>query len=87
MFEMEFKFSKLVKITAVRYLRANKGLAAQSTAYASRNWQGKQAIVKEIFKKWKNEKKKSKFVKSLRSMDRFFSRLMTSHYLKAASYM
>ena len=46
-----------------------KWLAAQSTAYASRNWQGKQVFVKEN----ENNEKKSKYLKSLRYMDDFFS--------------
>ena len=33
MFEMEFKFSKLVKIIVLRRLRVKKRLAAQSTVY------------------------------------------------------
>ena len=45
-------------------------------------------LSKEIKKKENNEKKKSKSVKSLRYMDEFlFSRLMTSYYLKVASYI
>ena len=47
MFEMEFKFSKLVKSVVFRCLRANKRLAAPSTAYALLKRQGKQAFVKE----------------------------------------
>ena len=49
---------------------STKRLAAQSTAYALRNWQDKQAFVKENENiKIKNEKKKSKSVKSLRYID------------------
>ena len=47
-----------------------KWLVAQSTAYALCNCEGE----------------KSKSVKYLRYMGDFFSRLMTSHYLKAASH-
>ena len=57
-------------------------LAAQNTAYALRNWQGKQAIVKKRKKNEKNEKKKSKSVRSLRCMNELFSQLMATHYLK-----
>ena len=71
MFKMEFTFSKLVKIIVFRCLPANKisysksfcldvseptkRLAAQSTAYALRNWQGKLAFVKQNEKYEKNE--------------------------------
>ena len=53
---MEFKFSKLVKNIVARCLQAKKKkqFAAQSTAYALRNRQVKQAFAKE------NEKKKRK---------------------------
>ena len=55
----------------------------------------KQAFVKEnkiIKKKKKQEaenkkRKKSKSVKSLRYMDEFLCRLMSSHYLNVASYI
>ena len=71
MLDMEFTFSKLVKMRV-------------STAYASRNRQGKPAFIKE---NEKTKKQKSKSVKFLRYTDEFFSRLMTSHYLKVASYI
>ena len=49
---MEFKFSKLVKNIVFRCLRANETqLDAQSTAYALRNQQGKQAFENNIFVK------------------------------------
>ena len=51
MFEMGFKFSKLVKSIVFRCLQTTKRLAAQVTAYALRNWQGKQAFVKKKMKK------------------------------------
>ena len=38
-------------------------------------------------KKKKKKKKKSKSVKSLRYMDDFFPRLITSHYLEVAGYI
>ena len=44
MFEMEFKFSKLVKIIVLRRLRVKKRLAAQSTVYVLCCWQGVQAF-------------------------------------------
>ena len=56
MLEMEFTFSKLVKMRV-------------STAYASRNRQGKPAFIKE---NEKTEKQKSKSVKFLRYTDEFF---------------
>ena len=67
-------------------------MAAQSTAYALRDWKDKQAFVKENEKKkWKKKKMKKKkiykSVKSLGYMDYFFSRPLTSHYLKVASYI
>ena len=67
MFEMGFKFSKLVKSIVFRCLQTTKRLAAQVTAYALRNWQGKQAFVKKNEKTRKKiGKKKSKSVKYLR---------------------
>ena len=59
------------------------GWLLNSTAYALRKWQGKQAFVKENEKKY--EKNKSKSVKFLRSMDEFFLQLMTFHCFKVAS--
>ena len=59
MFEMEFEFSKLIKIIVLSAFKPTKRLAAQSTAYTLHNWQGKQAFVKENEKKerkkWKKE--------------------------------
>ena len=43
-------------------------------------------LSKKIKKNEKNEKKKSESVKPLRCMDEFFSRLITSHHVKLASY-
>ena len=57
MFEMEFIFSKLVKSIVFRCLWTNKTVAAQSTAYALSNRQGKQVFVKENEKKKKERKK------------------------------
>ena len=52
MFEMVFKFSKLVKsMFKFRCFRAKK-TAAQGAAYALRNRKGKQAFVKENEKKY-----------------------------------
>ena len=45
-FEMEFKFSKLVKM-CLGVSEPTKQLAAQSTAYALGNRQGKQAFIKK----------------------------------------
>ena len=49
MFEMEFKFSKLVKIIVFRFLRANQTVGCSE--------QGKQAFIKGHLKKWKKWKK------------------------------
>ena len=47
MYEMEFKYSNWSKALCLGVSESTKRLAAQSTAYALRNRQGKQAIVKE----------------------------------------
>ena len=47
MFEMEFKFSKLVKSIAFVSESRKRLAPAQSTAYILRNRQGKQVFVKE----------------------------------------
>ena len=52
MFEMEFKFSKLVKSILCRCLRANKTANAQGKTYALRNRQSKQAFIKENERKY-----------------------------------
>ena len=52
---MEFKLSKLVKNIGV--FEPTKRLAAQSTAYALRNGQGKHRFAKENEKKFKKLKK------------------------------
>ena len=84
MFEMEFKFSKLVKIIVFRCLQANKRLAAQSiqhtlcvTEKVHRHLSKKvtQAFVK---------KKKILTVKSLRYMDEVF--FPTNDFLLLESY-
>ena len=59
-----------------------KQMAAQSTAYALHNWQGKQALAKE------NEERKSTSVKYLRYMGYgLFSPTMTCQYWNVASYI
>ena len=62
MSEMEFKFSKLVKIIVFRCLRANKTVGCSECRHLS----------KKMKKYEKNEKKKTKSVKSLRYMDELF---------------
>ena len=57
MFEMELRFSKLVKIIVFRCLQTTKRLAAQGTVYALRNWQSKKVFVKQNEQKEKNGKK------------------------------
>ena len=47
-------------------------MAAQSTAYAMCNWQGKHTFVKENEKNEENEKKRSKSANTLRDMDESF---------------
>ena len=74
MCKLEVQFSKF---HVFRCLRANKRLAAQSTAYALRNWQGKHTFVKEK-ENWKKEIYWD-------ILDKSFSQLMTSNYLKDAS--
>ena len=51
---MEIKFSNWSKALCLGVFKPTKRMTAQSTAYALRNRQGKQAFVKE------NEKKKEK---------------------------
>ena len=58
MFEMELRFSKLIKIIVFRCLQTTKRLAAQGT-YALRNWQGKQVFVKQNEQKEKKWKKRN----------------------------
>ena len=67
----DLNFQNCSKALCLGVSKPTKRLAAQSTAYALRNRQGKQAFVKENEKKDENEKK-SKSVKSLRYMDDFF---------------
>ena len=50
MFEMGFKFSKLLKIIVLDVSEPTKRLDVQSTAYALRNWKDKEAFVKENVK-------------------------------------
>ena len=59
MFEMQFKYSKLVKSIVFRCLQANKTVScSQSIAYALRNRQGNRHLSKKMKKN--NEKKNEK---------------------------
>ena len=69
MFEMAFKFLKLVKIIVLQ----TKRLAVQSTAYALHITDKVNKRLSKKIKKEKSEKNKYKPVKSLRYMDEFFS--------------
>ena len=53
---MEIKFSNWSKALCLGVFKPTKRMTAQSTAYALRNRQGKQAFVKENEKKRKKEK-------------------------------
>ena len=65
MFEINLNFQNWSKALCLGVSEPTKRLAAQSTAYTLRNRQDKQTFVKE-------NKKKSKSVKSLRCKDEFF---------------
>ena len=74
LFEMEFKFSKLVKIIVFRCLQANKMVEICLNGWNTLRVTDKvnRHLSKKIKKK-KNEKKKSKFVKFFSYMDQFLS--------------
>ena len=72
MFEMEFKFSKLVKIIVFRCLRANKTVGYSEVANYS---EATNKINKSFAKENEKKKKKSKSVKTLQIYGWIFSQL------------
>ena len=82
---MKFKLLKLVSSVSEPTKRHMYCVADKVNKHLSKTM--KKQKTKNKTKQKMKKKKKSKSVKPLRYMNDFFSRLMTSHCLKVASYI